>query len=143
MGGRLLPQAQQPWLSLVASTPERSSYNGLILLCFVAITAVTAWAVIRRWGEPATRRVVPWDCGYPEDSPATQYGAGSFAQPIRRVYGSVLFAASLVVMPFAAWALVRYRAKLEASIATMRNESAAIGTFLIDTLQAMKLVVGR
>ncbi len=54
----------------------------------------------------------------------------------------VLFAASLAVLPFALWALVSYRARLEGSIAVMREESAAIGTFLIDTLQAMKLVVG-
>ncbi|MBM4194937.1 MAG: ABC transporter ATP-binding protein [Gemmatimonadetes bacterium] len=54
----------------------------------------------------------------------------------------VLFAASLAVVPFAFWALVRYRTKLERSIRDMRDESAAMGTFLIDTLQAMKLVVG-
>jgi ATP-binding cassette subfamily B protein len=54
----------------------------------------------------------------------------------------VLFAASLGVMPFAAWAMVRYRRKLEASITTLREESAQVGTFLIDTLQGMKLAVG-
>lgn len=54
----------------------------------------------------------------------------------------LLFAASLAVVPVALWAMVRYRRRLEASIATLRNESANIGTFLIDTLQGMKLVVG-
>lgn len=54
----------------------------------------------------------------------------------------VLFAASVAVMPFAAWALVRYRRRLELSIRVLRDESAGIGTFLIDTLQAMRLVVG-
>jgi ATP-binding cassette subfamily B protein len=54
----------------------------------------------------------------------------------------VLFAASLAVVPFAIWALVSYRKKLEASITVLREESAGVGTFLIDTLQAMKLVVG-
>lgn len=53
----------------------------------------------------------------------------------------VLFAASLAVLPVAAWALVRYRNRLEASIATLRNESAAMGTFLLDSMQAMRLVV--
>lgn len=53
----------------------------------------------------------------------------------------VLFAASLAVLPVAAWALVRYRNKLEASIASLRNESAAMGTFLLDSMQAMRLVV--
>src|SRR5262249_45102868 len=40
------------------------------------------------------------DCGYPDASPATQYSASSFAQPIRRVFGSVVFRArEQVVMP--------------------------------------------
>lgn len=54
----------------------------------------------------------------------------------------LLFAASLALLPVAVWSLVRYRNRLESSVAVMRDESAAIGTFLIDTLQAMKLVVG-
>ena len=29
-----------------------------------------------------------WDCGFPDATPATQYTAGSFAQPIRRVFGT-------------------------------------------------------
>lgn len=54
----------------------------------------------------------------------------------------VLFAASLAVLPFAGWAMVRYRSRLETSIAGLRNESANVGTFLIDALQGMKLAVG-
>jgi hypothetical protein len=37
------------------------------------------------------RRGPAWDCGYPDASPATQYTASSFAQPIRRVFGSMVF----------------------------------------------------
>ncbi len=54
----------------------------------------------------------------------------------------LLFATSLALLPVALWALVTYRRKLEASITILREESAGIGTFLIDTLLAMKLVVG-
>ena len=54
----------------------------------------------------------------------------------------LLFATSLALLPAALWALVKYRRRLEVSIGTLREESAGIGTFLIDTLQAMKLVVG-
>ncbi len=54
----------------------------------------------------------------------------------------LLFATSLALLPAALWALVKYRNKLEASITVLREESAGIGTFLIDTLLAMKLVVG-
>jgi hypothetical protein len=40
------------------------------------------------------RRAPAWDCGYPDASPATQYTASSFAQPIRRVFGTLIFRAS-------------------------------------------------
>jgi hypothetical protein len=39
------------------------------------------------------RRGPAWDCGFPDASPATQYTADSFAQPIRRVFGEVVFQA--------------------------------------------------
>src|SRR4029079_17218480 len=39
------------------------------------------------------RRSTPWDCGYPDPTPITQYSADSFAQPIRRVFGTVVFRA--------------------------------------------------
>src|SRR5262249_39763905 len=35
----------------------------------------------------------PWDCGFPDPRPITQYSGGSFAQPIRRVFGAVVFQA--------------------------------------------------
>lgn len=54
----------------------------------------------------------------------------------------LLFLTSLALLPLALWALVRYRSKLEASITVLREESAGIGTFLIDTLLGMRLVVG-
>jgi hypothetical protein len=39
------------------------------------------------------RRGPAWDCGYPEPSPAAQYSASSFSQPLRRVYGRISFGA--------------------------------------------------
>jgi hypothetical protein len=39
----------------------------------------------------ATRRAPAWDCGFPDPSPLTQYSASSFAQPIRRVFGTLAF----------------------------------------------------
>ncbi|MEP7118136.1 MAG: ABC transporter ATP-binding protein [Acidobacteriota bacterium] len=45
------------------------------------------------------------------------------------------------VMPLSLWMLVRYRARLEARVADLRQRSADIGSFLIETLQAMTLVV--
>lgn len=45
------------------------------------------------------------------------------------------------VMPLTLWTLVRYRARLEARVADLRQRSADIGSFLIETLQASTLVV--
>jgi len=54
---------------------------------------------------------------------------------------AMLFAVSLVLLPASIWALVRYRRRLETSIASMRDHSAGIGSLLIESLQGMKLVV--
>jgi len=53
----------------------------------------------------------------------------------------LLFVVSLAVLPLSLFALVRYRRKLETSIAGVRDRSADIGTFLIEALQGMRLVV--
>jgi hypothetical protein len=56
--------------------------------------------VVHRLSERRTRRGPAWDCGFPDPSPATQYTASSFAQPLRRVYGAAVFSArETVVMP--------------------------------------------
>jgi ATP-binding cassette subfamily B protein len=52
-----------------------------------------------------------------------------------------LFLVATAAMPFGIWALVRYRGRLEAEVAAVRQRSADIGSFLIETLQAMRLVV--
>jgi ATP-binding cassette subfamily B protein len=55
----------------------------------------------------------------------------------------VLFAVSLALLPAALWALVRYRPRLEASVAELRDRGAIIGSFLLETLLGMRLVVSR
>ena len=52
-----------------------------------------------------------------------------------------LFLAGIALLPVSVWVLSRYRRALEAKIAVMRQASAEIGSFLIETLQGMKLVV--
>ena len=67
--------------------------QGLLVLLFIVTSAgATAW-VIHRFASHAVRRAPAWDCGFPDPSPATQYTAGSFAQPIRRVFGTLVFRA--------------------------------------------------
>ena len=49
--------------------------------------------VIHRLASNRVRRGPAWDCGYPDPRPQTQYSASSFAQPIRRVFGTLVFRA--------------------------------------------------
>jgi hydrogenase-4 component B len=100
VGGRMPAQSAQAWLTIVPIDAARSSYNGFAVFLFVAFTAWAAGLVIRRVATGAVRRAPPWDCGYVDSSPALQYTASSFAQPIRRVFGTWVFRArETVSMP--------------------------------------------
>ena len=72
-----------------ATAPTTAS---LVFMFMVASGMLAAFA-IHRLASDRLRRAPPWDCGYPDTSPATQYSASSFAQPIRRVFGTVVFRA--------------------------------------------------
>ena len=89
-----------PWPPLLPVAASHNSYSGLVIVaCLLAATALTA-ALVRLFANGATRRSPAWDCGYPEASAMTQYTAGSFAQPIRRVFATLAFhARERVVMP--------------------------------------------
>src|SRR5262249_3947738 len=100
VGGRLPAQTSQQWLSIVPVAENRSSYNELLIFLFISISASTVVFAIHRLASHALRRGAAWDCGHPDPSPATQYTAGSFAQPIRRVFGTIVFLArEEVTMP--------------------------------------------
>ena len=90
---RMPMQSGIDWLSIVPIAQSRSSYNGLLVFLFIAISGSLAAFAIHRLASAALRRGPAWDCGYPDVSPATQYTAGSFAQPIRRVFGTFVFRA--------------------------------------------------
>jgi hydrogenase-4 component B len=81
------------WLTTVPIAESRSSYNGLLVFIFVTLSGSIAAFAIHRLASDKLRRGPAWDCGYPDPSPATQYTASSFAQPIRRVYGATVFRA--------------------------------------------------
>ena len=53
-----------------------------------------------------------------------------------------LFLVGLIALPPALFALMRYRRQLERRVRELRERSADIGTFLIETLQGMRTVVG-
>lgn len=94
VGGHMPAQSEIPWLSIVPIKESRSSYNGLLVFLFIAFSATLAAYVIHRVASDAVRRGPAWDCGFPECIPQTQYTASSFAQPIRRVFGTIVFRAS-------------------------------------------------
>jgi hydrogenase-4 component B len=93
VGARLAPQSGQAWLRIVPIDLHRSAYSGLFVFVMILVAAATTAFVVRRFASHALRRSAPWDCGFPDASPSTQYTAGSFAQPVRRVFGSVVFRA--------------------------------------------------
>jgi formate hydrogenlyase subunit 3/multisubunit Na+/H+ antiporter MnhD subunit len=89
-------QSANPWLSIV---PIAASYDGLLVFIFITISTLAAIEVIHRFASRAVRRGPAWDCGFPDQSPATQYTAGGFAQPIRRVFSPLFDAREDVAMP--------------------------------------------
>ncbi|HEX7060852.1 MAG TPA: hydrogenase 4 subunit B [Woeseiaceae bacterium] len=93
LAAQLPAQADMPWLSLVPISEGRSSYNGLLLFVFIAASAGLAALLVHRFASRGLRRGPAWDCGFPLADPRTQYTAGGFAQPIRRVFGTLVFRA--------------------------------------------------
>jgi formate hydrogenlyase subunit 3/multisubunit Na+/H+ antiporter MnhD subunit len=100
IGVHMPPQLGGPWLSIVPIAASRSSYDGLLVFAFIVMSGGLAALAIHRLASDRLRRAPAWDCGYPDASPATQYTAASFAQPIRRVFGTMVFRArEIVVVP--------------------------------------------
>jgi hydrogenase-4 component B len=100
IGEHMPQQVGTQWLAIVPIAASRSSYDGLLVFLFMVMSATLAASAIHRFASDRLRRAPAWDCGYPEASPATQYSATSFAQPIRRVFGTTVFhARETVEMP--------------------------------------------
>ena len=99
VAGRMPLQASVPWLAIVPVTESRSSYDGMLLFAFIALSALISVTAIHRLASRALRRAPAWDCGYRDPSPLTQYSAGSFAQPIRRVFALAFRLRERVEMP--------------------------------------------
>jgi len=91
--GAMPTQMADPWLTITPIAAGRSTYNGLLVVLFIALSGSFAAWLIHRFASREMRRAPAWDCGFPQDDPATQYNAAGFAQPIRRALGSVVFRA--------------------------------------------------
>jgi formate hydrogenlyase subunit 3/multisubunit Na+/H+ antiporter MnhD subunit len=79
--------------SLIAFDEGRAIYDAPTIALFVALSAITTAVAVHLLASKQTRRSPAWDCGFPDPSPATQYTASSFSQPLRRVYGGIVFRA--------------------------------------------------
>ena len=100
IGAHMPPQLGAQWLAIIPITASRSSYDGLLVFLFMVMSGTLAASAIHRLASDRLRRAPAWDCGYLDASPATQYTAMSFAQPIRRVFGTTVFhARELAEMP--------------------------------------------
>jgi len=91
LGEGMPVQAHIAWLSVIPIAESHSSYNGLLVFLFVAAAASLAAFSIHRLASREVRRAPVWGCGFPELTTAMQYSAGSFAQPIVRVFGTLMF----------------------------------------------------
>ena len=146
VGARLPVQAQVPWFSIVPVAEARSSYNGLLVFVFITLSASFVIVLIHRFASRAIRRAPPWDCGFPDPSPATQYSGGSVAQPIRRVFGSLLFLAreQVEMPPPGDTGAARFRVELRDLIwETGYAPIAGIVGFAADRLNRMQFLTIR
>ena len=85
------------WFGIVPTATSNSSYNGILLLLCMGVTgSLTAW-FIHSVASRKVRRAPIWDCGFPNNAPSGQYTGSSFSQPLRRVFGAVVFGARDVV----------------------------------------------
>ena len=138
-------QAGVEWLSIVPIAESRSSYNGLLVFIFMLMSGSIAAFAIHRLASNRLRRAPAWDCGYPDASPATQYTASSFAQPIRRVYGATVFRAREIgeMPPPGSTAPARFHVDLRDLIWDFAYAPIAIGiafaTERLDVLQFLTI----
>jgi len=81
------------WVWLAPLEQGYSSYSGLVVFLTAVIVTVSVVAGVHRLANDRVRRGPPWDCGFPDPTAAAQYTASSFAQPLRRVFGTLIFRA--------------------------------------------------
>ncbi len=99
VGARMPVQSGNAWFTLIPVAEVRSSYSGFLVLVFIALSGGAGAWLVHRFASRRLRRAPAWDCGFPNSDPITQYGGGSFAQPIRRVMAPLLAARETVTMP--------------------------------------------
>src|ERR1700694_5439172 len=93
LGARMQIQANEPWLSIVPIAESRSSYNGLLVMVFITISASSAVFFIHRFASHALRRGPAWGCGFFRSAPPAQDSGRSFPPTVRRGFRTLVFRA--------------------------------------------------
>jgi formate hydrogenlyase subunit 3/multisubunit Na+/H+ antiporter MnhD subunit len=78
---------------------DGAGYDGIALAVAAALLGALTVVALRRLSPLTERRGAPWDCGFPNTDPATQYTGSSFSQPLRRVFGPLFAVRERVDMP--------------------------------------------
>ena len=102
--------AHSGWL-LVPVSLERASYAPAIFLFGVLACFALAYLLVRLLYHGRTRRVAPWDCGYPWQTARMQDTAEGFGQPIRQIFEPMFRMTRELPTPFDEQP--RYRATVE------------------------------
>ena len=117
-GSRLPVQLDNAWLSIAPVEAARSSYNGLLIFIFIAISILITAIVAHRLGSRQVRQSPAWDCGFPDPRlplsirPAaspSRCGACSAPSCSKRGSGSICPGPAITARPIsrAAW-LIRF-----------------------------------
>lgn len=90
----------QAGLLMLRPASSTFGYAAPAVAVLLGLAFAFALLALRRWGSAAHREGPAWACGFaaapawlPFGDPLIQYGGASFAQPIRRVLGTMLLAA--------------------------------------------------
>lgn len=102
--------ADSSWL-LVPVSMERASYAPFIFFLGVLASFGLTFVMVRKFYHGRLRRVPPWDCGYPWQTPRMQDSAEGFGQPIRQIFE--LFFRMTRQLPKASDAQPHYAVKVE------------------------------
>ena len=78
--------SENGWWMLAPMSPERASYEPLIVLVTIAATLLLSRWLVRHLYHGRVRRSSAWDCGYHFGGPRAQDTAEGFSQPIRRIF---------------------------------------------------------
>jgi hydrogenase-4 component B len=89
---------------LITPSAQAQGYAPLGILAVLLLAALAIGAFLRARAVGGHRTGPAWDCGFgaapawqPFGDPLTQYSGGSFAQPLRRVLGGAMLAATATV----------------------------------------------